>query len=108
MSKQLQEICVERARGLKSELNVYFICRIRSKQSSESTTFEFRSTTISKTKNPEWKAKFFIDLTDDWVEKSSKKDGLELTLQIYGHRNRYLISLFTIRNIMVYLVFLQR
>ena len=96
MSKQLQEICVERARGLKSDLNAYFICRIRPKKSSELTTLEFRSTIKPKTKNPEWNAKFFIDLTEDWEEKSSKKDGLELTLQIYGHRNRYLISLFTI------------
>ena len=86
MSKQLQEICVERARGLKSDMNVYFICRIGSQKSSESNILEFRSKTISNTKNPEWNVKFYIDLTEDWVEKSSKKDGLELTLQIYGDK----------------------
>ena len=86
MSKQLQEIYIQRATGLKSALNVYFICKIGSKKSSESNILEFKSATISNTKNPEWNAKFCIDLTEDWIKKSRQKDDLELTLQMYSEK----------------------
>ena len=88
MSKQLQEIYIQRATGLKSALNAYFICRIRPKNSSESSIVEFKSATISNTKNPEWNAKFYIDFTEDWVKKSRQEDDLELSLQLYSEKFR--------------------
>ena len=86
MAKQLQEIHIQRATGLKSALNAYFICRIGSKNSSESNILEFKSTTISNTKNPEWNANFYIDLTKNWIKKSRQKDDLELSLQLYSEK----------------------
>ena len=71
----------------------YFICRIGSRGSSwddkgiESDHLEFRSLTIKNKANPEWDAKYSIDLSEDWVKFASLANGdnrgLELTLQIY-------------------------